>query len=39
MAEVITILQEDDEVDMAKCGDNIRLRLKNVEEEVLLFWL
>jgi hypothetical protein len=33
----MTILQEDDEVNMAKCGDNIRLRLKNVEEEVPAF--
>lgn len=36
VAEVMTILQEDDEVNMAKCGDNIRLRLKNVEEEDVL---
>ena len=32
----MAIFQEDDEVTMAKCGDNIRIRLKNAEEEVNL---
>jgi hypothetical protein len=30
----MAIMQEDEEVNMAKCGDNIRIRLKNAEEEV-----
>ena len=34
LAEVMAIMQEDEEVNMAKCGDNIRIRLKNAEEEV-----
>jgi peptide chain release factor subunit 3 len=33
IAEVSAIFMEDSEIPMAKCGDNVRLRLKNVEEE------
>ena len=33
--EVSTILQEDNEVTFAKSGDNVRIRLKNAEEEVI----
>ena len=36
MAEVTGIFLEEDEVNAAVCGDNVRLRLKNVEEEVCL---
>ncbi len=30
----MAIFQEDEEVQFAKCGDNVRIRLKNAEEEV-----
>ena len=33
LAEVTGVFLEEDEVPMAICGDNVRLRLKNVEEE------
>ncbi|KAJ3196099.1 translation termination factor GTPase eRF3, partial [Irineochytrium annulatum] len=35
-AEVMAIYLEDLEKDSAKCGDNVRIRLKNVEEEDVL---
>jgi len=34
-AEVTGIFLEDDEVELAVCGDNVRLRLRGVEEEEL----
>ncbi|KAJ3223411.1 translation termination factor GTPase eRF3 [Clydaea vesicula] len=36
MAEVLAIFSEDSEVQAARSGDNIRIRLKNVEEEDVL---
>ena len=32
--EIITIYCEENEVNVAVCGDNVRIRIKNVEEEV-----
>lgn len=38
VCEVSAIFNEtEDEVDHAICGDNVRLRLKNVEEDVSIF--
>lgn len=37
MCEILAIYAEqDDELKGASCGDNVRLRLKGVEEEVIL---
>jgi len=33
-SEVLAIFMEDNEIQYAKVGDNVRLRLKNVEEDV-----
>ena len=34
--EIMTIMTEDKEINSAKNGDNVRVRLKNIEEEVRL---
>jgi peptide chain release factor subunit 3 len=34
--EVINIYCEEDETDSAICGENVKLKLKGVEEEVIL---
>jgi hypothetical protein len=37
--EVTNIYYEDIETDSCVCGENVRLKLKNVEEEVCFFFL
>jgi translation elongation factor EF-1alpha len=37
--EVTNIYYEDSKTDSCVCGENVRLELKNVEEEVCFFFL